>query len=80
MGNNPLAMMGAKKQAEGILQNATGGSEADKKRAADLAAKKKDTAATRAERDEEYKRKQTERAERKGKLSDQWAANKKANS
>jgi hypothetical protein len=80
MGNTPFAMMGAKHKAKGMLEDATGGSEADKKRAAEVAAKKKNMAATRKERDEEFKQKQTERAERKSKLSDQWAANKKANS
>ena len=80
MWNNPFALFGAKNKAKGMLEDATGGSEADKKRAAEFAAKKKDMATARAERDEEYKKKMAERADKKGKLSDQWAANKKAHS
>lgn len=39
-----------------------------------------DMKASRVERDAEFERKKTERAEKKGKISDRWAANKHANS
>ena len=39
-----------------------------------------DMKASRVERDSEFERKKAERAEKKGKISDRWAANKTANS
>lgn len=73
------------KQKMGSISDSLPGSNgSDKKRADDpFRASKQmrtDLKDSRVERDAEMERKKAERAEKKGSISDRWAANKKANS
>jgi hypothetical protein len=88
MGNNPssaLAQAGAKQQFNEALEGVNdvlglNKKEEDEKKKSLGPASKREQDQRRREREAEYAAKQKEREQRKSKLSEQWAANKKANS